>query len=471
MAPDRSGGLGKPDPPAVNSSMSRDVVARVGAQACSLALGVAAGVLTAHLLGPGGKGAYATIGFLGGVIAPVCAAGLGEAAVVRAGDGTASFREGLAAALPVTFTLSVVGMVTLAGASVAVLGSDSDGAAIAVACATIPMVVHGQVLTLIATGQRRIVAVSVLLTAGTALNTLCIWLLAGPLELGVAGALGGGLAQATATLAALLVIMRGTGTLSRPRWQPGYLSGALRYGALVQVSFFVLQLSGRFDLVLVYLLLSPEDAGVYSVALTMGGLASTIPFALAFVIFPRIAELSEAHADLLAVRTIRFGALISIPVMLALGATAWLTVPQLFGSAFARGAGPSVLLLAGGALVGIQLIIATTESARGRGSVIAVAFLGGLVVMVALDLVLVPSLELYGAALGSLASTVAGLAIAVRMLCAKRAVRPLDLLPRRDDLDEARRRLRALPVPGFRRRPPMSPANRPPPTAPPTGGS
>jgi len=166
----------------------------------------------------------------------------------------------------------------------------------------------------------------------------------------------------------------------------------------------------RFDIVILAGFAAVRDVGVYSVALTITGIAWILPQALQTVLFPRTASLEEAALtgeldsrtpdDALA-KALRHGVLLMLPTALAVVAILAVGVPILYGKEFHETIPLGLILLPGVLLLGIGKILASAISGRGypRYTLYVGAF--SVPLTLALYFTLIPAFGTYGAAIAS----------------------------------------------------------------------
>lgn len=167
----------------------------------------------------------------------------------------------------------------------------------------------------------------------------------------VVGALTGAtVARAVGSLAAtalVLVLLRRSGSELRPRWRPSILSKALRVGLVAQLGYLVAALAQRADQLLVLRFAGPQDAGRYSVALTLSHLVAYGAVAVSTVSFARAAYAPDGEWQptlaLMARRSLAAGVLASAGFVILMPPA----IPLLFGWEFGPAVGPALLLLPG----------------------------------------------------------------------------------------------------------------------------
>ena len=213
----------------------------------------------------------------------------------------------------------------------------------------------------------------------------------------------------------------GEGISFRPAWNWSYLRDAARLGGAVQLSNLLVQMTGRLDLLFVYRIAGSAAAGLYSVSLTLGMLVGSVPMAIAFASFPRLARMEvEEDAQHLVASLFRSGVAASAVVALGLGLASPLVLPLVFGDEYRDAVAPTLLLVPAGVLWSGQWILCRSAMARGEPRPLAVSFTASFVVMVALDLALISSHGILGAASASFSSSAVGFIIAVAYYIAAR---------------------------------------------------
>jgi O-antigen/teichoic acid export membrane protein len=245
----------------------------------------------------------------------------------------------------------------------------------------------------------------------TGTTTVATWILVGVLDTGITGAAGATVLGFGAGLVAAARFISRSGLRFTVSWDVDVLRPALRLGLGVQSALVLIAVAQRFDQLAVLTLATPSAAGRYSVALTVGQLASFLPAAMSSAAFPRLARLDGADAVAYVERLTRMSlgmaAVITVPLVVALPTL----VPVLWGDAYAQATVPAELLAVGGILWAAQWSLARGAVALGRPVLLAASFGVNAVVMLALDLILIPRYRLTGAAAASVIGTTAGLMV------------------------------------------------------------
>jgi O-antigen/teichoic acid export membrane protein len=410
-------------------------VMRFVADGSGMLLGTITSIVTARVLGPAGKGTLAALTFVTVLVIQCCTLGLGDAAVVRIGQAKATAQQALSASLVAVClaALAGAGIVLLYSVAQLPVGDPLIREAVAVACLTVVVATVGQLLVAMVYARQRVVAVSVLTIAMSAAGTVAAVVLVAVFDLGVfGGALAGLLAAAVGFAAAWTMLARERLTL-RPRASSAYLRPALSFGVRTQLANVLAYSSARVDLLFVYALASEHEAGLYSVALTLGTVTGFVAIALSYASFPRMAGMSDREALDLTAAMARLAVLLGVALAVGLAAVLSTLIAVLLGTAYAGALAPSIILLAANVLWGLQWLLSRALAARGDPDLLVRSFAVNLVAMLAADAVLIPIAGAVGAAIGALVGPAAGVAVCVRAYRA-RGVSAAGFVPRRGDL-------------------------------------
>ncbi|HEY7107534.1 MAG TPA: oligosaccharide flippase family protein [Acidimicrobiia bacterium] len=365
--------------------------------------GAVGGVLAARLLGPTGRGQLAVLIFLATAASIAAAAGL-QFWVVREVARRGGVREVARVVrvhlLVMLVALSLVGLVALPVIE-GLADTDAIVALVAVACA----ISAGASLVLLAlpNGSRAMGVVAAGTIAG---GTVYV---AGT---GIALATGG--YSGNVALALVLVATIAGNFVSCAvalAWAGGAPEGtrsdvpllaeyrtALRFGIAGGAGELVLLAMLRADVLLVAAFLPLRDVGLYAVATALAELLWVVPDGVAQVVLPTSASRPDARQTR---RLLVMATLVTAAAGAALVVLARPLIGIVFGSAFV-GASVAVPLLVLASLgAGVWKIVGADVVARGTTRPRLTSACAGLVAMLAVDLVAIPTLGIAGAALGS----------------------------------------------------------------------
>lgn len=406
--------------------------ARLFADAFGLAAGVIAGIITARYLGPEGKGLFAVVTYLVGIVALLATSGLGEAEIFLVNRGRHRLDEAIQTALLAVSVTGLAGGLVLAVSLRLYLPDDVRWAPILLAAATVPVSALATTVAQLHNIRERFVFTSALAAGMSGLSALLMWLFLGPFSAGVSGALAAAFLVPLLGVAAMWPLLRGAPQHGRPRWR--YFREASSFGLSLVTAGALMALAGRADLLVVDAVLGSASAGLYSVALTVAALPTYGASAVAFVAFPRLSRETQQGMALTS-RLARVGLLLALISSLGLGPVVPRLIPALFGSAFSGAVRPALILLGGAPLWALHLVVGRAAAAADRPTLLARSYFLTLVTMLALDALLIPGLGLLGAGVASALAPLSGLALLLRWYSLQGG-RFEDLIPRRADLHD-----------------------------------
>lgn len=396
-------------------SFRNNLAARVASDIYGLATSLMAATITARMLGPSGRGYYASLVLLTVLFGQLFNAGLGEAAIVQVGRGYVGLSTAVSATLTAILPLCVIGGLAFFFTGSLVLHAVTPNermalvlGAVLVSCNTVSTTTAWFLVA-----RERLVFVAIATMVSGTITTVLLYVLLVLTHLQTSGAILASFVGCAVILLPLLRALGQEGISFRPVWNRQYLVAAARFGAAVQLSNLLVQMTGRLDLILVYRIAGSAPAGRYSVALTIGALVGSIPMAIAFASFPRLPRVAEDEAASLIASLFRTG--ISAAIICALVAAVFspFVLPVVFGSAYRAAIAPSLVLLPAGVLWSGQWMLCRAVAARSLPKALFFSFFCSFVTMIALDAVLISRWGITGAAVASLVSSAAGFAVAV----------------------------------------------------------
>jgi O-antigen/teichoic acid export membrane protein len=191
------------------------------------------------------------------------------------------------------------------------------------------------------------------------------------------------------------------------------LSRALRFGAQSWGANLLQQINYHVDLLILGGFASAKDVGVYSVAVTVTGIAGILPQALGTVVFPRVASLDELtslgevtqdESDTAVAKSVRHGVLLTFPMGVVISLLLLVAVPLLYGSKFADTTALGFILLPAVLLLGVGKVLSTTIIGRGYPRYVLYVGAVSVPVTLALYFALIPGFKAWGAATASVIS-------------------------------------------------------------------
>lgn len=407
------------------SRLPPDTLATAGASLASVAISAATSVIIARRLGVAARGQWAAISALAVLIGTFSSFGLPPAAGFVAARLSGGDRARLTQAVLVAaagLALIALGAYSIVSLFVAPTGVTRGvvllGAGIA-ATLVLYQVTHQLVLTtapLLWFGAGQVVPAVALLVGAVALGEQLD--VAAVAAMSALGSLLGtavsavGLTRHGAIGGRLLV--RGTREVTR-LLRPHVAFALTTFGTLA-----LTQIVQRADILLVNGFRGSRDAGLYAVSTQLGDVLLVVPSALGFVAFRAGARSADAHWTqmLAAARATALTSLISAGVLAAVAPE---LIKGLFGADFGESAQPLRLLLPGIVVLGVQSVVSSYVTSRGRPRVVLRAWLTAAAIGIALDLYAIPAYGISGAAVVSSISYVVVLGLHLR---AFRELRP-----------------------------------------------
>ena len=198
------------------------------------------------------------------------------------------------------------------------------------------------------------------------------------------------------------------GRLLRPDWRA--LKDQVRYGAQGQVANLAQLFNYRLDLFLVAAFVSRAAVGQYTVAVGLGESVWWISSAVAMVLLPRLTQMDSKRAQEMTPLISRNTLLVSVGAAAVLMAASPVLIRIFFGSAFDAATVPLLLLMPGVVAASATRVIGSYLFSQGRVIYNTYATFIALGVTLALDLILIPTLKVEGAAIASSIAYVVSLA-------------------------------------------------------------
>jgi O-antigen/teichoic acid export membrane protein len=397
---------------APRGSLQRALLFSSGGTAGARLTGAVGGLLAARLLGPSGRGQLAVLVFLATAASMAAAAGIQfwTAREVARSGGTAVVTWVVRAhAVVVVLTLGVVGLATTGLVrSLAEVGPVAVWLTVGVAVTnTLQLVLLAQPNGLRSMG----VVAAALIMVGAVYVVVAASLLALDVR-SVTLVLGGVVAGNVVSIAFLLAwaTRAPRGVAPARRGRDAYRH-ALRFGLPAGAGELVMLAMLRVDVLIVAFFLPLRDVGLYAVATALAEILWIVPDGVAQVVLPTTARDPSATRT---PRLIRATLIVTGGAGIVLVLVARPLIDLAFGSAFGHAAVAVPLLAVASLAGGVWKIVSSEVVALGHTRPRLWSAIAGLVVMVAIDLVAVPSLGIAGAALGSACAYAVAAAVITR---------------------------------------------------------
>jgi O-antigen/teichoic acid export membrane protein len=385
----------------------------LSAKVLVLILGAAATVIVARSLGPSGRGSLATAYALMTLLAQLGTLGVASANPYYAArepharGGIATNSLWLGGIFGSTMIVAGVGLKLVAPGALADVGWPE----LAVAVGAVPIVLSSLFLQSILLAEGRMVLYNGV-DVGSALLTVVLLLTVLPLDptnvlLALVLMIG---PQAAAVFVYLWAMHRHGRVLRRP--DIALARRMIGYGLRAYVVTLLAYLLIRIDLLLVNGIQGSEAAGQYSIAVALADGLYLLPVSVAVNMFARVARGADRE---LSVRVFQLVAVVYLAVCLVAVALAGPTIELLFGPAYHPAVSLFLWLLPGVYFLGVLNVIAYHFAGHGLPKELALVWIPGLAINLAIDLTLLPHHGTYIAAISSSVAYAIVLALHLRM--------------------------------------------------------
>lgn len=416
---------------------SRDVIGVFNSNVFSILAGFAASIVLARLLGPEEYGIFMALVIIPMIVVSLTNLGIRGSAIFHVGKKKHNHDQLVSSVIVLLLIASALGIVISALAYWIYDGPSFTPLMIGLVLMVIPgrlaIIYFGGVFL----GNDEISKANQMNWITNALNLLLIILLVWVLKAGIIGAVVAFLASA-AMVAVYGLFLLGRSFRIRLRFHKKIIISLLRLGILFSVSFFILQLNYRIDILLIEKLRDTAEVGIYSIGASVAEQLWQLPLAIGIVVFSRTAnardqaEMKETTGVLL-----RLSFLFSLLLAVAMFFLVPVLVPLIFGQAYHESIRIIQLILPGIIMVVMFRILSGHLAGLGRPEITLYVFLPALVLNILLNLWWIPSYGGAGAAMATNVSYTAGsigyLAMYSRIL--KVPVRDI-LLVKRGDFKE-----------------------------------
>ena len=179
---------------------------------------------------------------------------------------------------------------------------------------------------------------------------------------------------------------------------------SVKFGIIPFLALVVMNLNFRADIFLIKYYLDNTAVGLYSLAASISEEIWLIPQSVGLVLFSRISNIEEREANALTPLTCRLSLSISFLCGLFLFLTANILIPFVYGEAFRPSVKPLLILLPGTVLMTIFLILHSDLTGRGKAIITLKIFTIAFFANIIMNIFLIPTYGINGAALASSAS-------------------------------------------------------------------
>jgi O-antigen/teichoic acid export membrane protein len=440
--------------PRPNSGLLRSGTITLASRLVVFVLSLAAGVVLARTLGPGGRGEYSLVLLGPSLVVLVANLGVSNALTYHLARRTFQIDHLIGQVISLALILggtAAVGLIVVVALFGKVLLPGVPFNLVVIAALSVPLALFFYFTLSFSQGLEKF----------TAFNSLYLVNAAALLAFLVPMFWARGnvtLAVAAWSLSWVPTAVLGVAFLARwgrlnIRLDPAISKSLLRFGLVGYVSYLTYYLNIRLDTFLVNIFANATQVGYYAVAVSLAETIWYISSSASTVLIPRVAAGSSTDSDEATGRVSRVVLATTLLAGIALALIAPLLVRVLFGPAFQPTVIGVWLLLPGIVALGNARVLSGYLLGRNRQVVDLIASLVGLVATVILDLVLIPRYGFAGAAVASSIAYAITLAVDLRWVVHNSTLSVTDLLlPTRADLELIVRRMHDVFL-GLRRRP------------------
>ncbi|HIE15263.1 TPA: flippase [Candidatus Bathyarchaeota archaeon] len=384
-------------------------------------LGLGSSIVIARLLGPEGKGFYTMAVLLPSLVVTFSHLGIGPATVYYTARGPYSQKEIFSGNIILAFMIGGIGLI--AGLIVIIFFRDVlfpniSFKYLSIALILVPVNLFFSYLRYILLGAQKIKEFNLITIFHSFLFLTFVALFLWGLRMEIVGALIAGiLAWVLADVILFFWVRKAAGgILFKPNFT--YFKDISTYGIKAHLANILGFLNYRVDMFLVNGLLNPAAVGFYSTSVGLVEKLWLISQAASTVLFPRIAaEIDEERRKLftpLVARTVFCITVLSAGVLFLV--TRYIIV-MLYSEAFLPAVRPLQILLLGIVALSVWRLLANDLAGRGRPMLNTYITAVAVIVNVVLNLLLIPSHGIEGAAWASTASYGTALMIILIIYC------------------------------------------------------
>jgi O-antigen/teichoic acid export membrane protein len=186
------------------------------------------------------------------------------------------------------------------------------------------------------------------------------------------------------------------------RLRPEVIKSLMSMGFLFALSFVIIQLNFRIDILLLQELSTLEEVGYYSLGVSVAEKLWQLPFAIGIVLMSRTANATDQEAiNKTTAKLVRVSFIAGLLASVAMIAVSPWVVPAIWGEKFS----PSILviqyILPGILFISVYRVLSSRLSGIGKPQVSIYVFLPALVINVILNLLWIPPYGAFGAVLAT----------------------------------------------------------------------
>lgn len=402
---------------------AQNVTSTFCTQILSLIILFANTALLARVLGPEGKGLISVIMLVPGMLGVFLNAGIGIANVYFTGSRRLDVATLTANSLTMAGIASGVGVgiisILWATGWAEILIPGIPIWLVWIAMVGLPFVLINGYFSSILQGLQKIININVISLLQAGLTLVLTFLFVVCFNFGVMGAVIATIGAMVFAVVGITYFITHQGGIIVPKWDLPVMHTTLSFGLKGHIGNVLQFFNYRLDVFFINYFLGSKEVGIYSVSVALVELLWYLPNAVSFVIFPKAASTQPEMMNLFTPKVFRI--VLGFTTLGAIG-LAFLGKPLIhlvFSFSFDTAYFPLLALLPGVVLLGGAKVLSNDIAGRGYPLYNSINSGVAVILTVILDLILIPSHGILGAAIAS--SIVYGIIFSIT-LCFHRVV-------------------------------------------------
>ena len=391
-----------------NKNIFKEIAGIFTGNIAAVFFGFLSGIILSRVLGPELKGVYSTLIVIPGIISSVIMLGSRPSVIYHTGKKLMTNQQIVSATFFLWMTSSIIGIIVFIGAYWLLLDKVYTTLMILLVILYIPakLVITHSGSIFLANLKFKKANMMKWLTALLTLITIFIFVFV--LRLSVTGALLA-LYSATFTVMAIAIVTIAKDYGIKIRFDSHVIKQIYKMGLIYALALFIIQLNYRIDILILNLLSSKEEIGIYTVGVSVAEKLLQLPVAIGIVLISRSAATINLPAMVKDTsRLLRLSFLIILIASVILFLIVPWIVPLIYGSAFARSAQVIQNILPGICFFVIVRILSSSIAGFGKPWVMLAIFIPTLILNIILNFLWIPDYGCIGSAWATNVSYISG---------------------------------------------------------------
>lgn len=363
--------------------------------------GLLVSIILTHKLGPGGFGIYSAILVIPLIVVSFAQLGMSGASVYHIGRKHFEQRDIVANVLMILVITSILGILITAAAFWIIGDEKYTTVYILLVLLMIPFRLAMAYFGGIFVGREEITKANFINWFSEVVHLAAVILLVWIFSLGIKGAL------LALVLSFFLITCWALYTLQREyglqiRFRPEIIKSLLSMGFLFSLSFMIIQLNFRIDVLLLKELATPEEVGYYSLGVSIAEKLWQIPLAISVVLLSRTVNSNDQeNINRTTARLVRVSLVAGLVAAAALVAVSPWVIPVIWGVKFLPSVPVMQYILPGILFISIYRVLNSRLAGIGKPQFSIYVFTPALVLNVLLNLWWIPLYGAFGAVMAT----------------------------------------------------------------------